>query len=130
MMSYFRFEKTTLLLPWIGLTILTTANFVGILILHLIMFNFPAAWWLIVKEGIPALVITYLITVVYTLYLQMLEKTDLVTDPPTPGASTLYGTDSVVFVTEDSSSVVGRRPEDYPPSYDSLVQAHKQHIRT
>ena len=94
------------------------------------MFNFPAAWWLIVKEGIPALVITYLITVVYTLYLQMLEKTDPVTDPPTPGPSTLYGTDSVVFVTEDSSSVVGRRPEDYPPSYNNLVQEHKQHIKT
>ena len=82
------------------------------------------------KEGIPALVITYLITVVYTLYLQMLEKTDPVTDPPTPGPSTLYGTDSVVFVTEDSSSVVGRRPEDYPPSYNNLVQEHKQHIKT
>ena len=125
-----RLEKTNLLLPWIGLTILTPANFVGNLILNLLMFNFPGAWWLIMKEGIPALLTTYLITVVYTLYLHMLTKTNPDEESPAAGLSTLYGTDNVVFVTEASSSVVGSTPRDSPPSYDSLVQAHKQHIST
>ena len=129
-MFLFRFEKTKLFLPWIGLTILTPANFVGMLILNMLMFNFPAVWWLIIKEGIPALIIAYLITVVYTLYLQMLDKTNPDTEDPSLGPSTLYGTDNVVFVTEASSSVVGSRAEDHPPSYDSLVIAHKQHRRT
>jgi hypothetical protein len=99
-----------MILPWIGLSILTPASFVGNLILNLLMFNFPGAWWLIMKEGIPALLTTYLITVVYTLYLHMLTKTN--------------------DVIEASSSVVGSTPCDSPPSYDSLVQAHKQHIST
>ena len=125
-----RLEKTNLLLPWMGLTILTPANFVGNLILNMLMFNFPDAWWLIMKEGIPALLITYLITVVYTLYLHMLAKTNPDEVSPAAGLSTLYGTDNVVFVTEASSSVVGSTPRDSPPSYDSLVQAHKEHMST
>ena len=125
-----RLEKTNLLLPWIGLTILTPASFVGNLLLNMLMFNFPGAWWLIMKEGIPALLITYLITVVYTLYLHMLTNTNPDEESPSAGLPTLYGTDNVVFVTEASSSVVGSTPRDSPPSYDSLVQAHKEHMST
>merc|ERR1719369_500092 len=98
------------------------------LVLDLLSFNLSSAWWLIVVEGIPALLITYIISVVYTLHLQMLPKT-LFEPEPSSSSSTLYGTDSVVFVTEASSSVVGSRAE-LPPSYDSLVQAHKEHMRT
>ena len=129
-MFYFRFEKNNLFLPWIGLTILAPANFVGNLVLNLIFFNFPGAWWLIMKEGIPTLLITYLVTVVYTLYLHM-SKTSPDEETPAQGSDTLYGTDNVVFVTEASSSVVGTAlTRDSPPSYDSLVQAHKDHVRT
>eukprot|EP00092_Neocalanus_flemingeri_P030037 GFUD01032611.1.p1 GENE.GFUD01032611.1~~GFUD01032611.1.p1 ORF type:complete len:193 (-),score=40.13 GFUD01032611.1:49-627(-) len=125
------FEKNNLLLPWIGLTILTPANFVGNLILNLIFFNFPGAMWLITKEGIPALLITYLITVVYTLYLQMLGKTSVDVESPAQESDTMYGTANMVFVTDASSSIVGTTPtRDFPPSYESLVVAHKEHVST
>merc|ERR1711892_129925 len=122
------FEKQNLLLPWIGLTILTPANFVGSLVLNLLLFNFPGAWWLIMKEGIPALIISYLIMVVYYLYLHMVAKISPDVESPLPGSTTLYKTGSVVFVTDASSSVLGSTKTDSPPSYDRLVQAHKEHV--
>ena len=131
----FRFEKQNLLLPWIGLTILTPANFVGSLVLNLLTFNLPSAWMLIMKEGIPALIISYLIIVVYYLYLHMVAKISPDVESPPPGSTALYGTDNVVFVSDASSSVlgntatsVGGTATDSPPSYDSLVQAHKEHV--
>ena len=77
------------------------------------------------KDGIPSLIITYLIVVVYQLYLEMLQGPLLPTLNP-------HGVDNVVFVTEGSSSVLGRssNSSDQPPSYDSLVETHKQHVRT
>ena len=42
-------------------------------------------------------------------------------------ADTMYGTANVVSLTSESSSVVGRASEP-PPTYDSLVVEHKQHI--
>ena len=84
---------------------------------------------LIMKEGIPALIISYLIMVVYYLYLHMVAKISPDVESPLPGSTTLYGTDSVVFVTDASSSVLGSTKTDSPPSYDSLVQAHKEHVQ-
>ena len=77
------------------------------------------------KDGIPSLLIAYLIMVVYQLYLEMLVGPLLPTQNP-------QGVDNVVFVTERSSSVLGRssNSSDQPPSYDSLVETHKQHVRT
>ena len=40
---------------------------------------------------------------------------------------TMYGTGNVVSLTSDSSSVVGRASEP-PPTYESLVVVHKQHV--
>ena len=135
-LDVFRFEKTNLLLPWIGLTILTPANFLGTLVLNLLMFNFTGAWWLIMKEGIPALVITYLVSVVYYLYLNMVANSSPDVESPPPGPTTLYGTDNVVFLTDKSSSVagntatkVGTSAADSPPPYESLVEAQKQHMQ-
>ena len=113
------------------MTLLAPANFMGNLILNLIFFNFPGALSLIVHEGIPSFLILYLVTVVYSLYLQMLGKTSPDEESSPQGSGTLYGTSNVVFVTEASSSVIGAKPlHDKPPSYENLVQAHKDHVQS
>ena len=77
------------------------------------------------KDGIPSIFIAYLIMVVYQLYLEMLLGPLLPTQNP-------QGVDNMVFITERSSSILGRSSisSDQPPSYDSLVEIHKQHVRT
>ena len=61
----------------------------------------------------------------------MLGKTSSDEESSPKGSETLYGTANVVFVTEASSSVIGAKPlHDTPPSYESLVQAHKDHVQS
>jgi len=105
-------ERPQLLLPWVGLTILVPANFLASLGLHLLFFNVMGALWLVAREGIPILITAYLIQVVYTLYCVMVENRkggDVDSEQAAAAASldTLYGTSSVVFLSENSSSVVG-----------------------
>jgi hypothetical protein len=45
---------------------------------------------------------------------------------------TVYGTSNVVFLSEDSGSVVGgvsASLQDAPPAYESLVLATKEHVQ-
>ena len=75
--------------------------------------------------------ILYLVTVAYSLYLQMLVKTSPDEESSPKGSGALHGTSHVVFVTEASSSVTGAKTtHDTPPSYESLVQAHKDHVQS
>ena len=120
-----RFEKRNLLLPWVGLTLLTPVSFLATLAFNLILLNLPAAWLLIMKEGVPVVLISYAVTLVYALYLELGTTQAASSD----GSRSQYGGSGVVWLTENSSSVAGGDLRDQPPSYDSLVQVHKQHTQ-
>merc|ERR1712156_206461 len=129
-------ERPQLLLPWVGLTILVPANFLASLGLNLLFFNLMGALWLVGTEGIPIIITAYLIQVVYTLYCVMVDSRregNVDSEQATASAAldTLYGTSNVVFVSENSNSVVGSVTpslQDAPPAYESLVASTKQHL--
>ena len=132
------------------MTIINPGLFLISLTFNLLFFNFSGASWLILNDGIPAVIMLYLIFTVYSLYLEMGEGNNVaVTDAEQAGftfkkidlmfihthffavsvSDTMYGTGNVVWLTESSSSVSGSASEP-PPAYDSLVTVHKQHVQS
>ena len=57
-----------------GLTIISPGLFLLSLSFDLLFFNFAAASWLLINDGIPAMVMMYMIYMVYSLYLEMAVK--------------------------------------------------------
>ena len=74
------FEKKNFLLPWIGLTMLGSSLFLAYLIMDLLFLNFTAVTRLMLQEGIAATVTLYLVTTVYSLYLEMAAPPTFITD--------------------------------------------------
>ena len=74
------FEKKNFLLPWIGLTMVGPFLFLAYLIMDLLFLNFTAVTRLLLKEGIAATVTLYLVTTVYSLYLEMAAPPTFITD--------------------------------------------------
>jgi len=118
-------EKRNFLLPWMGLAIITPGVFFISLSFDLLFFNFSAASWLLINEGVPAIIMLYMIYTVFSLYQEMAPKNaEIDAESGVAVADTLYGTANVFTITENSSSI----PSDDPPRYDSLVMVHKQHV--
>ena len=74
------FEKKNFLLPWIGLTMVGPSLFLSYLVLDLLFLNFTAASRLMLTEGVVTTVTLYLVTTVYSLYLDMAAPPALVID--------------------------------------------------
>lgn len=106
-------------IPWLLITVLMPTMFLLNLFTTLLFMQFHLAADLIVHEALIALVVFYCCTVVYELYCIMeLEEKGLIRD-----FTTVYGATNIVFENET------RPQEDSPPSYNSVVEAQKQHQR-
>ena len=80
MYIFLRFEKKNFLLPWIGLTMVGPCLFLSYLVLDILFLNFTAASRLMLTEGVVTTVTLYLVTTVYSLYLDMAAPPALVID--------------------------------------------------
>ena len=68
------------------MTIINPGLFLISLTFNLLFFNFSGASWLILNDGIPAVIMLYLIFTVYSLYLEMGEGNNVaVTDAEQAG---------------------------------------------
>ena len=57
-----------------GLAIITPGVFFISLSFDLLFFNFSAASWLLINEGVPAIIMLYMIYTVFSLYQEMAPK--------------------------------------------------------
>ena len=69
-----------MLLPWIGLTMVGPSLFLAYLILDILFLNFTAASRLLLTEGVVSTVTLYLVTTVYSLYLEMAAPPAIIID--------------------------------------------------
>lgn len=127
--------------------------FLAYLIMDILFLNFTAATRLLLSEGIVATVTLYLVTTVYSLYLEMAAPPTIITDDvfdeeqigeskthvlksslillsPVYDAR-VYGTTNRAFYIEETGPGTGaysRPREELPPAYEELAASHKQHV--
>ena len=56
------------------MTFITPAVFVSTLVINLLFLNFTGVIWLLVRDGLPAAFILFLIQTVYSLFLEMADR--------------------------------------------------------
>jgi len=113
-----------MLCPWLLLTVMVPTMFLLNLLTSLFFLKFQLAGDLIVHDALVSLIAFYLCSVVYNLYniLEYKENTSDVFGCDSSG--TVYGTEGVIYTNE----TVASNREAPPPSYSTIVAAHKEHV--
>lgn len=116
-------------IPWLLMTVMLPTMFMINLLTSLFFFQFHLAGELIVHDALISLIAFYFCTVVYHLYTMMeLKQSDGVFTEENNG--TMYGTENIVFTRETAGNPQSLMVlRDAPPSYSSIVAAHKEHLQ-